>query len=227
MNFLILVLLLSFFIFLYVVYILSHEDFVILRHDVSMEKVFNACFLFGISAIFFSRFLYVILNPSNIYHSFLGFLLFPYFPGLSLIGGLIGGFGFSFFYFKSRKLPVGRLMDFFSLGFLVSYPVGLIGTISLSRQKFNLEIILSIFISFILLFIFLKFILNWSLGGKLKDGSLTLIFFSSFAFIYVITNILLFKIILNFENIIAFLVLLTSITFLIKHENLLKSIIKR
>lgn len=227
MNFLILVLLFSFFIFLYVVYVLSREDFVILRHDVPMEKIFNACFLFGISALISSRLLFVILNPSNIFRSFLGFLLFPYFPGLSLIGGLIGGFGFLFLYFKSRKLPVGRLMDFFSFGFLASYPVGLIGAILLSQQKLNWEIILSVFLSLILLSIFLKFILTLSLGGKLKDGTLTLMFFPSFSFMYIITEILITKRILSFENITALSIFVVSIVFLIKNENLLKLVIKK
>jgi len=226
MNFLILVLLFCFIIFLYVIYLLSHDDFVILRFNAPMEKIFNAAFLSGVSGLFLARLIYVVSNPSPVFHSFLGLLLFPYFPGLSVIGGLIGGFGFAYLYFKSRNLPLGRLMDFFSIGFLVAYPAGLIGTLILSSQKLSWPFYVSILLSIVLLGIFIKYILPKSLGGKLKDGSLSLIFFSAFSFVYIFTNIFLsnFKQIINIENILSILILISSVIFLLKRVELLKLI---
>lgn len=229
MNFLILLLLFCFIIFLYIIYLLSHDDFVILRRDVSMEKIFNAAFLFLIAGLFLSRLIYIIFNPSPVFHSFLGFILFPYFPGLSPIGGIIGGFGFVYFYFKSRILPVGRLMDFFAMALLSVYPVGLIGTLILSHYMLSLPFYFSVLLSVITLSIFIKYILPLSLGGKLKDGSLSFIFFSSFGFIYILTNIFLsnFKQIINIENILSFVILITSFLFLIKVEDFIKYISKK
>lgn len=228
MNFLILLLLFCFFIFLYVIYLLSHDDFVILRRDVSMEKIFNAAFLFLISGLFLSRLIYVIFNPNPVFHSFLGFILFPYFPGLSLIGGVIGGFGFAYFYFKSRILPMGRLMDFFAMALLSSYPAGLIGTLLLSHSQVSWPFYVSILLSLITLGVFIKYILPLSLGGKLKDGSLSLIFFSSFSLIYILTNIFLsnFRQILNIENLLSLIILIASFSFLVKAEELTKYIPK-
>lgn len=229
MNFLILVLLFCFIIFLYVLYLLSHDDFVVLRSSASMEKIFNAAFLSGISGLFLSRLVFVISDPSPVFHSFLGFLLFPYFPGLSLIGGLIGGFGFAHLYFKSRNLPFGRLMDFFSMGFLVAYPAGLIGTLILSSQMLLWPFYVSILLAICILGIFIKYVLPRSLGGKLKDGSLSLIFFSSFSFIYILTNIFLsnFKIILSVENVLSIIFLSFSFFLLAKQEALVNIIPKR
>lgn len=229
MNFLILLLFFCFFIFLYVIYLLSHDDFVILRRDVSMEKIFNAAFLFLIAGLFFSRLTYIVFNPSPIFHSFLGFILFPYFPGLSPIGGVIGGFGFAYFYFKSRMFPIGRLMDFFAMALLSSYPIGLIGTLILSHYQISWPFYLSILLSIIVLGIFIKYILPFSLGGKLKDGSLSLIFFSSFSFIYILTNIFLsnFRQIINVENLLSFIILVASFSFLVRVEDLTKYILRK
>ncbi len=229
MNFLILVLFFCFLIFLYVIYLLSHDDFVILRRDVSMEKIFNAAFLFAIAGLFFSRITYIFFNPSPVFNSFLGFILFPYFPGLSMIGGVIGGFGFVYLYFKSRNLPIGRLMDFFAMALLSSYPAGLIGTLVLSRYPLSWPFYFSILLSIIALVIFIKYVLPFSLGGKLKDGTLSLIFFSSFSFIYILTNISLsnFREIINAENLLSFITLVASFSFLVRAEELIKFIYRK
>lgn len=229
MNFLILLIFFCFIIFLYVIYLLSHDDFVILRRDVSMEKIFNAAFLFLIAGLFFSRLTYIFFNPSPVFHSFLGFILFPYFPGLSPVGGIIGGFGFAYFYFNSRNLPMGRLMDFFSMALLSSYPVGLIGTLMLSNYQISWSFYLSILLSIITLAIFTKYVLPFSIEGKLRDGSLSLIFFSSFSFIYIFTNIFLsnFNQIINSENLLSLIILVASFLFLVKTEDLIKYILRK
>lgn len=191
MNFFILVLFLCFFVFLYVIYFLAHDDFVVLRHDVSMEKIFNSAFLFSAVALFFSRLFYVLSNPQEIFFSLLGFLLFPYFPGLSLSGGLIGGFIFLVAYLKFKNLPIGRLLDFFSIGFLTASLFGFIGFILLSGQTITYNIILGIGLNALLVFIFIRFLLPLSLSGKLKDGSLGILFLISFSGIFFLINILI------------------------------------
>lgn len=228
MNFLILVLLFCFFISLYVLYLLSHDDFVILRRDAPMEKIFNSAFIFAISAILTSRLLYVLLNPSNLFHSLLGFLLFPYFPGLSIIGGIIGGFGISYIYLSSRNLPVGRIMDFFSMSFLISYPIGVIGYLILLGGKIYYSWYILLALSAIVLLIFVRFVLKASLGGKLKDGSLTLIFLASFSVIFISTDLLrsLGQRIFDPEEILGLFLLIFSLTALIKYENLYRLILR-
>lgn len=89
-----------------------------------MEKVFNLAFLTGLSGLFFSRLLYVILFFKPVFLNPLAFLLFPYFPGLSLGGGLLGGSLTLIFLLRGKKYPDGRLFDFFILAFSVSLMVG-------------------------------------------------------------------------------------------------------
>lgn len=203
MNFFILVLIACFLVFLYVVYFLSHDDFVILRNDVSMEKIFNAAFLFSFVSLFSARLFYVLFNPQPVFLNPLGFLLFPYFPGLSLSGGLLGGFLFLLFFLKIRNLPIGRIFDFFSFAFLVSSPIGFFGYFLLSGQRLSLNFLLSFILILVLTGLFIRFLLPLSLSGKLKDGSLGIIFLISFSGIFFLINIILnSKLVLSLENII-------------------------
>lgn len=229
MNFLILVILLCFFVSLYVVYILSHDDFVILRNDVSMEKIFNASFIFALSGIFVSRLFYVILHPSNIFHSILGFILFPYFPGLSVMGSVLGGFGVTYFYLQSKNLPAGRILDFFSIAFLASFPLGLVGYLILLHQKLTVPFYISVILSCILLFVFVRFILNASLGGKLKDGVLTLLFLASFSFYLLLDRILVTdgKGIISPDNALSLILFIFSVSLLVKQGELQRFIARK
>lgn len=229
MNFLILILILCFFIFLFIVYFLSKDDFVILRNDVPMEKIFNSAFLFALSGLFFSRLFYVLAHPSSIFDSLLGFLLFPYFPGLSLSGGLLGGFTFSYVYFKSRNLPKERLLDFFSIALAGAFPVGLVGALILSHQKISLYFLLSIVLSLVYLFAFIRFVAPKALGSKIKDGSASLIFLSSFYFLYIITRVFInnLKFYPDAENILSILVFIASFCFLLKEEGFVKFLLDK
>lgn len=203
MNFYILILAICLFIFLYVLYFLSHDDFVILRNDVSMEKIFNSALIFSVTSLFSARLLYVVSNPQEIFLSPLGFLLFPYFPGLSLAGGILGGFVFLIFYLRFKNLPVGRLLDFFSIGFLSASPIGFLGYILLSGKSITLNFLLSFILNIFLLFIFLKFLLPLSIGGKFKDGSLGILFLITFSGTFFLINLILNqRLVFSLENLI-------------------------
>lgn len=226
MNFLFLVFIFCFFIFLYILYILSHDDFVILRSNTSLDKIFNTAFLCAILALLTARFFYVFLNPKPIFLNPLGFLLFPYFPGLSLMGALIGGLLASFFILKNSNLPVGRILDFFSISFLVSFPFGFLGTFILSQERISAPFYFSVVLYLLALFLFLKFILPNSLKSRLKDGSLSLLFMIIFPIAYFFSN-LMFEISLTYENILAIIVALVFSGVLVKKENLTQRFIPK
>lgn len=223
MNFIFIVLIFSFFIFLYAVYFLSHDDFVVLRSNTPMEKIFNTAFLVGLFSLFCSRFFYVFLNPKEIFLNPLGFILFPYFPGLSLTGAILGGYFISVFILDSWKLPLGRVLDFFSMGFLAAFPVGLIGSFVLSGEKISGLFYFSIVLYLAILAIFIKFVLPLSSAGKIKDGSLSLLFMFSFSFVYLLSNIILTfgKVILTSENLISLLIFIGFTSVFVKKENLI------
>jgi hypothetical protein len=225
MQFLILVLLFCFFIFLFALYLLTRDDFVFIRKDVSLEKVFNMAFTTFAASILGARILYVILNPSSNFFNPLVFLLFPYFPGLSLVGGVGGGVLFLVFLCKYQKLPMGRLLDFFSISFLSALPIGTIGYFLVSRQNLFAILPISLILAYIILFfVFIKILLPLLLSGGLKDGTIGLIFLICFASISLVGNFIgrvgnLLN--LGLEELILTILLYTSLVFLFRQEKLL------
>ncbi len=157
------VLFICFIFFLFTLYILVHDDFIMLRKNVTVEQVFNIVFLVGIISLFSARLVYVAFHFSTAYFNPLVFLLFWYFPGLSFSGGVIGGALFLLFHASKEKLPVSRLFDFFSFALLSVLPIGFIGT--------GLAGILSYSI---LLLIFIFFFLPRYKKAAIKEGSLGL-----------------------------------------------------
>lgn len=157
------VLLICFFLFLFTLYILVHDDFIMLRKNVTVEQIFNIAFLVGMISLLSARLVFVAFNFSTAYFNPLVFLLFWYFPGLSFAGGVIGGALFLLFHASKEKLPVSRLIDFFSFALLSVLPIGFIGT--------GLAGILSYSI---LLLIFTFFFLPRYKKAAIKEGSLGL-----------------------------------------------------
>lgn len=227
MDFTFLVLFFCFVIFLYIVYILSRDDFVVLRSNTQIDKIFNVAYLSALSSLFSARFFYVLSNPKPIFATPLGFLLFPYFPGLSLISGLLGGYLISVLILKFWKLPIGRITDFFSIAFLVAFPFGFLFSFFSLNKKISPPFYFSVVLYLLLLFIFVKFVLSMSTAGKIKDGSLSYLFMFSFSLFYLLSNISfsLGKNILNFENIISFFIFLIFSVIIIQKEKLIEKYI--
>ena len=225
MHFLVLVILFCFFIFLFSLYLLTRDDFVLIRKDVTLDKAFNITFITFAVSVLSSRILYIILNPSLDFLNPLVFLLFPYFPGLSLIGGVGGGVLFLLILCKYQKLPMGRLLDFFSISFLSALPVGIIGYFLLGRQNlFTIAPISLVLVYIVLFFAFIKILLPLLLSGRLKDGTIGLIFLICFSVISLVGNFIgrvgnLLN--LGLEDLILVIILYASLVFLFRQEKLL------
>ena len=230
MQFFIFVLLVCLFVFLYCVYLLSNDDFIFLRRDLTMERLFNIIFLGSLSCLFFARLFYGFHAKSILANPFV-FLLFPYFPGLSLLGGVLGG-GVIFLFLRARRensLPLGRMSDFFSIAFLITLPIGYLGYFMFSEDGFSSIRTGSLVITYLILsVIFLRFLLPQLLNGKFKEGTIAFLFLISFSVVNLISNAFskmsfldFFK---NLENLIFLAVLIALSVFLIKQENLLLKI---
>lgn len=224
------IVLICFFIFLYFLYYLSRDDFVIVRKDISTEKIFNLAFLTSIFSLFFSRLIFVLEKMEPKLLSPLGFLAIPYFPGLSLIGGIIGAGVFIFLYSNFRKLPTGKMLDLFTLSFMGVLPLGLVGNFIIHLGKVSIfSNLISIF-SIIMLFIFLKVIYPFSGKGEIKDGTLGLLFGAIFSFLYFMTKLFLnlkdFSF-LSLENILILVVLFSSLILLVNQEIMDKFLSKK
>src|SRR3990167_7392925 len=106
MQFFIIILILGLVVFMFSLFMLSHDDFVLLRKNVSMDKVFNIAFITALISLLFSRIFYVASNPEPVFFSPLGFMVFPYFPGLSVVGGVIGSLIYAIILSRNKELPI-------------------------------------------------------------------------------------------------------------------------
>lgn len=230
MQFFIFVLLICFFIFLFPAFLLSRDDFVFIRKDVTTEKVFNIAFVMFAASIFCARILYAVLNPGLNFLNPLVFFLFPYFPGLSLVGGVGGGVLFLLALSKFKKLPFGRLFDFFSISFLSSFPFGILGYFLLSEEFiFSPRPIILFLTHVIVLIFFLKLLLPRMLRGRFKDGTVGFLFLISFSAVFLVDNAIgrgknIFN--LGIEDLILVIILYTSVVFIFRQEKVLSRIKK-
>lgn len=227
MHFFIIVLIFCFFVFLFSLYFFAHDDLTLFKKDVSMEKLFNIAFITSFVSLFASRLLYVLENPSSRFFNPLVFFLFPYFPGLSLTGAVVGGGIFLFSILKLRKMPTGRIFDFFSLSALASLPLGFVGYFLLSGTNFISAKSIFTLVSYILIFaLFALFLLPRLLKGKFKDGSLALLFLFSFSVISLLSKFFNKKFSFGAEEAVIILLMVVSLSILVKRENLILEVVK-
>jgi prolipoprotein diacylglyceryltransferase len=180
------IIVLCFFLFLFTLFTLSREDFVFMRKNISTEEVFDVAFLTCFAALFVSRALYVVFNFDSAFLNPLVFFLIPYFPGLSLLGAVIGAVLAMAVLTKQRKYPRGRFLDFFSFSFLATLPIGYTGFVFTQDSSLIVFAILPIFYYLFLLLFFLKILLPRFLEGQMRDGMLGLLMlmnYSLFSFI--------------------------------------------
>ncbi|MEK9178674.1 MAG: prolipoprotein diacylglyceryl transferase family protein [Patescibacteria group bacterium] len=187
----IVLIIISIFIFLFVLHYYVRDDFVIFRKNVSLEDVFNMAFISFIFVFLSSRFFYVLENPNPIYLNPLVFLAVFYHKGLSLTGGIIGGGLFLVWYVRKNKFPGKRLLDFFSVAAV--WAIGIYSVVYLVVfRKFTPQFLIEGVLFAILLAIFSLLLVPKYLGAKIKDGLLTGIFCVGYSLIKFV-NLLMLK----------------------------------
>lgn len=216
----------SFFAFLFCLYSLVRDDVIFIRKNISTEQLFNLAFLTACIAIFCARFLFVVIHFSSEYLNPLVFFLFPYFPGLSLVAGVLGALGFIIFYCNSYRYPVYRIVDFFSVSMLgattVGYFIHYIGYLFQKRPVISFELILSL--GYIVLFaFFVSLLLPKQRSGEFKEGTLGFLFLFSFSLFSLLKgfeekSLLLF--LGNIENILLLGIFFASLGLVIIREKL-------
>ena len=228
MQFFIFVLLICLFIFLYCVYVLSNDDFIFLRHDVTMEKIFNMIFIGIFPSLVISRLFYGILYAKTILSNLWTFILIPYYPGLSLLGAVVGVGSYFLFLAVRRKdsFPLERIFDFFSIALSISLPIGFLGYLLFSVTRIEIiKVAIQAIVYFIIFIIFLKFFLNKLLTGKFKEGTISLLFLIFFSavnlVINVFTKVTLLGYFKNYENLTLISILLLAAGTAVWHENLI------
>lgn len=217
----VLILLICFFIFFYIVYYLSRDDFVLTRKDTPIGAVFSLTFLMSLFSLFFSRLFFVFSYKSGEFLNLLGFFTFNSSAGFSLIGAIAGAEIFIYLYCDYKKIPAGKIFDLFSLSFMGVLPIGLLLTFVIHLGKVGIFDNIILVFSILLLLLFAKIIYPFSVKGEIKDGSLGFMFVAIFSCIYFLTRLFLdlknFSF-LNLENVLLLVTLFSSLMLLLNQE---------
>lgn len=230
MQFTVLVLFVCAFLFLYVLHLLSKDDFVFIRKDISMEQIFNTAIWTMLFSLFFARLSYAIINPGIIPETLLGFLAIPYFPGLYLAGAVLGG-SFSYAIQASyKKLPVGRLFDFLILSFSIILPFCILLNGFILRAE-NLIFFLPLSIVYLFIsVVFFKYLFPLTQRNVLKEGSLGIFYLMALSVVSFIANVISKwdqAGVFDKDNLLWTLILIISITIIVKQELTDKSVSKK
>ncbi len=227
MYFEIIIFLISFVTVSFCLYVLIREDVIFIRKNISMEQVFNSVFASILPGFFIARILYIIFSFNVSYLNPYVFLAFPYYPGFSLFGGVIGVLAFEFLYTARRKVPSLRFSDFYSISFLWGITITkllVVGQAFLFKRAFVPAegVILLLYFMFSLLFSTIA--LSLLRQGKLREGSVTLLFLATFSFLTFFSQLLSKNVGiflgLESEGILAFILFLSSIVFFLHREQL-------
>lgn len=180
--FITLILIISLFIFLFCFYYFARDDFYFIRKGITLEAMFNVLFIGLFFSIIFSRIFYIILNFEPRFKNPLAIFLIPYFPGLSLAGGILGLYLVCFYVSKRRKITSGRFLDYISLALLSVLPILL----------FVIYSSVYYFIMYIVLFLFFILTLYQKYSkGLIKEGIISLLFLIMFALVSLLQDLFL------------------------------------
>lgn len=180
----ILILVVTLFVFLITLFGLSKDDFILLRKNISMDQIFNISFLSLFVGLFSARVFFILASFQFAYLNPFLFFALMYFPGLSLVGGVLGALIFMSYYTSYKKISKERLLDFFSLSILSSSTVAFLIRLVLlviarrSVTLFDLVVPLVLFIS---CGVFFFMLLPRQRSGDLKDGQIGLYFLVCFS----------------------------------------------
>lgn len=219
----------SIFIFLFFIFSLCREDFVLFRKNIAIEKVFNFAFLTVGVALLIARIVYIGFNFAPGFMHPLVFFLFPYFPGFSLSGGMLGGMLFVLLFADRHKLPVGRIFDIFTLSFVGTLPcVYLLEQLSLLLQKKQLmPFVFLVSLFYIGLFVFFFRLLE---KNKFIDGSvgyMSILAVTSFLFLTKLLGpITKSSLLLRQDDLLFIIIFFLSLLFLIQQEKIMPNLRK-
>lgn len=175
--------------FLYSLYKLVKDDYVFIRKGIAPEQAFDIAFISLWISLFFSRLfdmLFIFQSDKNIFVQFFSLQN----GGFSIIGAIVGGITALYFISRYKKIPLGRISDFFTLSLLCALPVGYLGVAIFINRDMLLYTFLNAVLFFLLLIFFFQFLKPKLMSRSLKEGVLSIIFLIFFSLITLLSNLL-------------------------------------
>ncbi len=210
-----------FIVFLYCLYILGKDDYVLIRKNLSLEQLFDFAFIGVFTGIIFARIFSIIFHPIN-GGNFVT-QLFSLSGTEYTMTGVVFGCMLAFYLIgKYRKLPIGHLFDFITLAFLSCLPiVYLLSIFFVNRNELVYYLILGIFYLVCQMF-FWKFLLPRIISNRLRAGTMSGYFFLVFSVVSLLASFINKfgnpSLEFDVEDFLLVGILLGSIVFLLRNE---------
>jgi hypothetical protein len=174
--------LLCFFIFLYSLYLLGRDDYVLIKKNFFVEHLFD----FAIAGLFvgfiFARIISIIIQVFG-GRNFFGELFSPTGVIFSLTDAILGCAIAYYLIGKYRRLPLRRLLDFLAFSFAGCLPLWyLLNAFLVRGNEVVFYVSTGVFYGGVFLF-FWKFLLPRLLSNRLKEGVLSCIFLFIYSFV--------------------------------------------
>lgn len=176
-------------VFLYSLYRLVKDDYVFIRKGISLEQSFDIAFITLWISLFFSRLFDMFFHFQRDKNILAQFFSLPD-GGFSVIGAIIGGVIALLLLGKYKRIPLGRIADFFTLSFLFALPVGFLGSALVVQRSELLFTLLNAVLFFLLLIFFIQFLKPRLMSRALKEGTISILFLFFFSFITLFSSVL-------------------------------------
>ena len=211
-------LLLTLFICFFILYLLSKNDFVLLRKNISLQKMFDTAFLILIFSFVVGRFFYILDTFKFGLLHWLTFFHILKFPGISLTGAFLGAF-LAFIFFREKSV-LKRVADIFYLSF---YPMIIFSFITANWSHLPLLRVGLVLCVVSLFGVLVRFYRSYAV----HDGSITLIVLSLLAATTLISKIASsgghILSVFSFSMVTSMLIFITSIIlFYLNEKKILK-----
>lgn len=200
---------------LFILFMLSENDFVLIRRNITLPIIFNRIFIALFFSILIGRFFYVIDCRDSLFINPFVFFHFLNHEGFSLFGGFLGITASVIFLIKDKK-ALGRILDIVSLSF---YPF--LFLFILYNPFASQHLILKLGIALILFLLFKTFA-NFHKSYSMKDGSLFYVILITFAHFNILSNLYNYHnamfLSFAFSDFISMFVIISAILLLVKNE---------
>jgi hypothetical protein len=220
-NMQLIVLIPSFLVFLYFLYKLVKDDYVFIRKNISLEQIFDIAFVVLFVSLFFSRFFFLLFHFDYHQNPFLSFFT-PGKGGFSFFGLIIGVITTLYLIGKYKKIPLGRLFDFFTLAIVVALPLGYFSSAFLLQGFSMASQLVNAIVYFIFAVFCVKYVHPKLTSRELKEGNLQILFLLFFSVVSLINVTMLSQkgkiVLVSIESITLVILFLISTALFIRQS---------
>lgn len=185
---------------LFILHVMTREDYALMRRNISMEQLYNIIFIVFISGFLSARLVFILFNFQTFYLNPVVFFALFYFPGLSLFGAICGIYIALAVICYRKNYPWKKFFDMFSIAFISGLPLAALGTSALHSTAYFFPIITSVIFYGLMGIVAFTIFYKRMLRNSMSDGVTTSILLVSISLAYCLSLFLRTKSLAVFQR---------------------------